>query len=235
MNGPIEDMPLPKSLLAHVVDGVDQPRMHGYDVQQDLARHYRFSELLFLALTGDLPDEDAARALDVALVFASPAFAGDASTHAAIVSRVCGPRASSVFSVAATATAEHVRTILDRHETILARLAIGALNGSAVKYAPRDAQEEQSVQRLRTALGAFCAKVPAIGYNIGLETAIIATLTACGLRNRDQLEVVLSSARMPAACAEALAWKPGDLRAYPMDLPSFLYQKDFERDSDADA
>lgn len=71
-----------------------------------------------------------------------------------------------------------------------------------------------------------CARVPAIGYDIRLDTAIIATLMACGLRSREHLEVVLVAARLPTACAEALAWKPGDLRVYPMDLPSFRYEGD---------
>jgi hypothetical protein len=222
--GPIEDKALPSRLRAHVITNEPAPRVHGYDVQRDLACHYRLTDMLHLALTGDLPDEATARALDVVLAFVAPVSAAEASTHAAVVARVCGPRVASVVAVAAIALAEQARTLLDEHEHILPRLAIGSLNGSAAAFAPRSDDDRAAVERLRTALGPFRARVPAIGYDIRLDTAIIATLMACGLRSREQLEVAIATARLPLACAEALAWKPGDLRAYPMDLPRFVYE-----------
>lgn len=223
-SGPIEDKALPSRLNAHVVTTGPSPHVHGYDVHGDLARHYRLGDMLYLSLTGDLPDDATSRAFDVALAFAAPVTAAHASTHAAIVARVCGPRMASVVAVAAIALAEQVRTMLDEHERILPRLMIGSLNGSAAAFAPRDADERAAVECLRVALGRFCERVPAIGYDIRLDTAIIATLLGCGLRTREQIEVAISTARLPLACAEALEWKPGDLRGYPMDLPRFVYE-----------
>ena len=216
--GPIEDKALPPTLQARVVATGPRPRIHGYDVHGDVARHYGFVDALLLALTGDLPDDAVSRAFGVAMTFASAVTVAEGPSHAAVVARVCGPRAASVVAVAAMGLAEQARALLDRHEVILPKLAIGSLNGSAAKFAARDDDERAAVERLREALGTFASRVPAIGYDVALDTALIATLMACGLRSREKLEVAFTVARLGTACAEALTWQPGDLRGYPMDV-----------------
>jgi len=221
--GPIEDKELPQKLEARVVTQDAAPQVHGYDVHEDLARHYGFADLVLLGLTGELPSAETSRAFEVALTFAAPVSVAEAPAHAAVVARVCGPRVASVVGVAALGLAEQAREILDRHDHLLPKLAIGSLNGSAQKVAPKSAEERAAVERFRAALGSFCARVPTIGYDVGLDTAILATLIACGLTSRERLEVALTCARLPLVCAEALTWKPGDLRRYPMNLPRFVY------------
>lgn len=222
--GPIERQPWPARLTAHVVEPGPAPRLHGFDVQGDLARHYSPSDVMLVALTGETPSADVSRAFGVALAFASPVSVAEAPAHAAALARICGARTAGVAGVAAVALAEQARALMDDHEPVLARLVIGSLNGMASRYAARDDEEREAVQRLRDVLGAFRARVPALGYDLRLETAILAVLLACGLRTRDQVEIAWTCARLPIACSEALAWKPGDLRAYPMDLPRFVYE-----------
>lgn len=222
--GPIERHVWPERLTAHAVSSGSEPRLHGFDVQTDLARHYTPIDVAFIALTGDAPSAEVSRALEVALTFLSPASIADAPVHAAALARICGARVAGIVGVAAVALAEQARTLFDEHEEVLPRLVTGSLNGMAARFAARDADEAEAVQRLRNALGPFCNRVPAIGYDLRLDTAILATLLACGLRTRDQLEVLFTQVRLPIACAEALAWKAADLRAYPMDLPQFVYE-----------
>ena len=224
VTGPIERQAWPERLTAHAVEPGPEPRLHGFDVQGDLARHYGASDLMLIALTGEAPTAEISRALGIALAFAAPVSIAEAPAHAGALARICGARIAGVVGVTAVALAEQARATFDDHEPVLPRLLIGSLNGMAARYAARDADERAAVQRLRDALGRFGAYVPALGYDLRLDTAIIAVLLACGLRTREQLELAFTYARLPVACAEALAWKPGDLRAYPMDLPSFVYE-----------
>lgn len=223
-HGPIESQEWPATLAAHVVEPGTSPRIHGYDVQNDLARHYSPTDIAFLALTSDLPvDAETSRALEVAMTFLAPASVAEPPAHAASLAQICGARPAGVVSVAAVALAEQARVLYDEHAAIIPRLVIGSLNGSAKTVASRDDEERAAVQRLRVALGSFTRRVPSLGYDLRLDTAILAVLLACGIRTREQVEVVVTLARLPAACAEAFGWKPGDLRAYPMDLPRFEY------------
>jgi hypothetical protein len=223
--GPIEEQRWPERLKARVTMPGAQPHVQGFDVQRDLARHYSFAEVVLVALTGDAPTSDVGRAFDIALTFVCPASVAEAPAHAAALARICGARTAGLVGVAATALAEQARVMFDEHQSVLPRLIVGSLNGMATQFQSRDAAEREAVQRLRNVLGAFCMRVPAIAYDLRLETAIIAVLLACGLRTRDQIEVAITMARLPVACAEALTWTPGDLRAYPMDLPAFVYEE----------
>src|SRR5690606_39981267 len=58
-------LPISPQLSARVAstDG----RIHGYDVVEDLSRHYSFAEQTYLALTGALPDAAQVRAFEWAL------------------------------------------------------------------------------------------------------------------------------------------------------------------------
>lgn len=224
-SAPIEAQQWPQTLSAHVVEPGSAPRIHGFDVQADLARHYGASDIAFVALTGDLPiDAATSRALEVAIAFLAPASIADPPAHAGALARICGARIAGVLAVTAVALAEQARVLYEAHEAVIPRLLIGSLNGMAASFAARDDQERAAVQRLRDALGPFCARVPALGFDLRVDTAIFAVLLACGLRTREQLEVIVTCARLPVACAEALAWTPGDLRAYPMDMPRFEYE-----------
>lgn len=221
--GPIEDRVWPEKIAARVVEPGANPRLHGYDVRSDLAHHYGFVDVVLLALTGEL-DPARARAFEIALTFASPASVREAPGHAAMLARLCGARPAGVVSVAATGLAEQSRSILAEHEVILARLATGSLNGLAERFAARDEGERAAVVDLRAALGPLCALVPALGYDLRLDTALLAVFVACGLRDPERLELALTFARLPAACAEAFATPVGAFTSYPMNMPPFVYR-----------
>lgn len=88
--GPLEVSSFPEQLTARLVTPGERPRIGGYDVESDLARHYAFSDLLFLSLTGELPDARESAVLGVALGFLAPVSIAHASTHGASLARLCG-------------------------------------------------------------------------------------------------------------------------------------------------
>jgi len=221
--GPIEDRAWPEAVAARVVEPGARPRVQGYDVYGDAAKHYGFTTLALLGLTGEL-DAEAAEMFDVALRFASPASIAEAPTHAAMLARLCGARAAGVIGVAATGLAEQSRRVLEEHEPVIVRLATGYLNGMAARYAARTDEERAAVSDLRAALGPRCARVPALGYDLRFDTALLAVFVACGLRSAEQLELALTLARLPLACAEAFAGPVGAFASYPMNLPPFSYR-----------
>ena len=98
LDGPLDSgASFPARLTARVVTPGERPRVHGYDVEGDLALHYQPTDLLFLLLMGELPTPAVSRAFSVVLMFLAPVSVAHASTHAAVVGRLCGAPASSEF------------------------------------------------------------------------------------------------------------------------------------------
>lgn len=225
--GLFDDNPWPEKLTARVVTPGGRPRVHGYDVEGDLARHYRFTDLLLLTLTGELPSGHASALFDVALQFASTIAVNEAPAHAAVLSRMCGGDAAAVSATTAIALAEQARFELARLGSWLAWLAAGGVAIPAEACA-RDDADRESVRRLRNAAGPLVSHVRALreDTDIGREAAIVACLHACGLHRADQIERALVTARLPLAVAEGMAASVGDFRNYPANLPRTEYVED---------
>jgi hypothetical protein len=223
-NGPLDDAEWPDKLTARVVTSAPSPRLHGYDVEDDLARHYSFAETVLLALTGKLPSADEARAFDVALQFAAPAPAQEAPTHAAIIARLCVASTSQIQGAAAIALAEQARVLLAEHAAWLEMLA-GKLAEAPAAFRATSQAERDSVDRLRRALRGTVT-VPALLHDIGRAPALIATLLACGLKSAEVIECALVLAKLPVAMAEALATPAGSHRQYPVQLPVIAYTQE---------
>jgi hypothetical protein len=224
LEGPLESASFPETLTARVVTPGGLPRIHGYDVEEDLARHYGPTDVLFLSLTGELPTAAAAAALNVALTFVAPVSVAHASTHAAVLARLCGSTVSSVIGIAAIALAEQARVLLDEHLELLAWLATPGSELPPLHRA-RDAADSASVHRLRLALEPTGLRVPELALGPSRNAAVLLVLAACGLRRREQLECAIVSARLPAAFAEALATKVVDFAHYPINLPRYRYEE----------
>jgi hypothetical protein len=222
--GPLDDVEWPEKLTARVVTPGASPRLHGYDVEGDLARHYSFTETLLLTLTGKLPSTDEARAFDVALQFAAPASAQDAPTHAAILARMCVASTSQILGAAAIALGEQARVLVAEHAAWLEMLGGRIAEVPAAYRATSDADRE-SVDRLRRALLGK-VDVPALWHDVGRVPALLAALHACGLRTAEVLECALVTARLPVAMAEALATPAGSYRQYPLQLPTIAYAEE---------
>lgn len=215
--GPLESRPFPPVLEAHAVDEREPfaPRIHGYDVEGDLARHYRFTDAVYLALTGELPTEDQGRAFEVTLVHALPIGAGVAPTHAAILAAYCGAPPSGLLSTAAGTLAEGVAEAIERV------LAGGPLPAEACATSD---EEHASVARLRQALEGLL-EVPLLAQSPRREIALVAALHACGLRTAPTLAAALTLARLPAVVAETARRNTTNfVREYPVNQPPFVYE-----------
>jgi Citrate synthase, C-terminal domain len=220
--GPLDDAPWPDKLMARVVTPGPRPAIHGYDVEADLAAHYSFAETVLLALTGELPSPERARAFEIALQFLAPSPVNEAPTHAAVVARMCNVMTSAVVGTAAIALAEQARAAVDAHASWIGRLD-SSEPGALDAWAPSDDEERRSVRRLRQALDASGATVPRLECDIGRLAALIATLHFAGLKRADQLQAAFVLARLPSTLAEALATPAHSFRDYPVDLPPVRY------------
>jgi hypothetical protein len=229
-DGPVESGPWPATLEARVITPGDEPRVHGYDVETDLAAHYSFAEITLLTLTGELPTAVQADAFGVALAFLAPLSVAHAPTHAAVLARICGTRFSSVAAIAAVTLAERARAILDEHTPLLEwldRLQNGSKEAPHGSFRARTGSERASVARLQKVLGTRDIRIPAITAENDLARmpALLATLHFAGLVQREQLEVTLNLASFACAVTEARTRDVASFREYPMNVPRFVYEE----------
>ena len=72
--GALDDAAWSEHLLARAIDaGASDDRLHGYSVLDDVSHHYPFSDLIYLALVGELPDPRRSSLFALALFsFATP-------------------------------------------------------------------------------------------------------------------------------------------------------------------
>lgn len=108
--GPFDREPWPDKLVANVVSPGATPRLHGYDVAGDLARHYGIADVAWLALRGELPSDDERAAFETALVLLSPTHIGQAPAHAAFLAQLIGALPAATVAVAAVGLGELARS-----------------------------------------------------------------------------------------------------------------------------
>jgi hypothetical protein len=220
--GPVEAFAFPKRLRAHVVEPGPRPRVHGYDVHGDLTAHYSFAELVLLAESGELPDEEKGRCFETALCFAFPSGVNEAPGHSALLARLCGATDASVHAVAGVGLAEQAAFSVRTHEPWLAWLD-SPTDPMPSGVQARTEDELRAVERLAVLCGGPMPWPSTVCPT--LEAAILAILYArCGLTSRSSLVTVLMIARLGTVAAEAFAVRPGSFRDYPMDLPRFVYR-----------
>jgi hypothetical protein len=222
--GPLDDAPWPDKLTARVVTPGSRPAIHGYDVEEDLARHYSFAETVLLALTGEIPTPEQGCAFEVVLQFAAPAPVNEAPTHAAVLARICAGTTSSIQGTAAIALAEQARVVVEEHRGWIEALS-GAIASVPPEHRAASEDERASVDRLRRALRGS-VDVPALAHDVNRSAAVVASLHACGLRAAEQVECALLLAKLPVAMAEALATPAGSYRDYPLLVPPIAYAED---------
>jgi len=219
--GALDDTPWPEQLSARVVDA--QPhddRLHGYAMMGDVARHYRFTDSLYLALTGELPDPTQSDLFDLALcAFASP-HVGESPLHLAVLVRVSAGPLSSALATGLIAACDQARAIVTRHAAWLTWLDKGS---GEVSPEYRSDPPSPWVAALREALAARGHTDALVRAELTKDAARLALLHASGLRSTDQMEAAIVSARVGAIAAEAMATGPQDLGAYPVKVPPFHY------------
>jgi hypothetical protein len=220
--GPIEDHPGPSKLPARVVTPGSQPRIQGYDLQEDLVRHYSAAEIHLLTLTGEPPSSEVGRAFEVALAFLAATTVAEAPAHAAGLAQLCGSPASGTLSAGALTLAQQAEQAFEHLDVLRAWLRDGQTDIPS-ELTSEDPAEARAVSRFRRALPERFAAMPMLSGRPRLREAITAVLLGCGLRHLHQLMTVWILARLPAVSAEAFGVEPGRLDCYPMHLPPFHY------------
>jgi hypothetical protein len=223
-SGPLEAGQFPDKLTARVVTAAASPRVHGYDVESDLAHHYGATELVLLSLTGELPTEPERAAFEVAWLFLAPVSVAHAGPHASVLARLCGATTSSIVGVAAIGLAEQARALLAEHGELLRNLRLGAVT-LPERYRSSAPEEREAVERLRRALQRTGLSVPALQQSLTRDAALLSVLFACGLRQPEQLQAIIVLARMPCALAEGFAERATNFGQYPVNLPGFAYEE----------
>lgn len=221
--GPLEARSFPDVLTARVVTPGYRPLLHGYDVESDLALGYGPTELMVLALTGELPDATQVAALKVLLVFLAPLSVAHAPTHAAVLARLSGADPSAIISVASIALAEQSKQILEDHRGLLQWLKQPS-DELPAEFRTEDSEERAAVERLTVALRQATLKYPILDQRPTLMAALLAALFACGMSERHQLEALLVWARLPVVASEAFAEIATNFKQYPINLPRFRYE-----------
>lgn len=222
-SGPLEAGQFPEKLTAHVVTPGRSPRVHGYDVESDLAQHYGACDLVLLSLTGELPLAPVRAAFEVAWLFLAPISVAHAGAHASVLARLCGATASATVGVAAIGLAEQARLLLAEHDELLHSLRAGA--ALPERYQSSVTEEREGVERLRLALRRTGLNVPTLQQSPTRNAALLSVLFACGLRLPEQQEAVVTLARIPCALAEGFAERATNFSNYPINLPPFVYQE----------
>lgn len=220
--GPFEEGSWPDRLRASAVAPGPPPRLYGYDIERDLARHYGLAEVMLLALTGTAPDEATGKAFEIALIFASACPINEAPTHGAALSRVMGAPVANALQAGCVIGCEAAHKTVADHQELLAWLAgdrVEPLPDGARATTPRDTEGAEALRRA-LATAATSAAPP---EGASRAAAIICVLWACGLRSDDALVAALSWAKVVSIAAEAVANRRGELTNLPNRLPDFRY------------
>jgi hypothetical protein len=223
-SGPLESGEFPEQLTARVITPGAKPRVHGYDVEGDLARHYGATDLVLLSLTGELPSDAARAAFEVAWLFLAPVSVAHSGPHATVLARLCGATTSSMLGVAAIGLAEQARELVTEHEELFSCLRSKA-QLLPTRYQSQEPAARASVERLQRALFGSGLVVPVLKQSPTRDAALLSVLFACGLKRATQLQAAIVLARLPSALSEGFAERATNFGNYPINLPPFVYEE----------
>ena len=222
LTGPIEDQTWATQLQSHVVTPEASPRIHGYDVEGDLAKHYSFADTMMLCVLGEIPSDSKRRAIEIAMQFLAPMSIAHAPTHAGMLTRLCGATTSASFAAGAFLLGEDARTIVEAHASWISWLRTSA--GSPDSFTPNNDADRASVVRLGHAIAETGVVVRGLDLKVTKLAAILAVFVACGATTPGQLELFLILGRLACVGAEVLATTPTQFRTYPINLPPFRFE-----------
>jgi len=185
----------------------------------DVARHYAYSDVIYLAIVGELPEQRAARLFHLALCSLATPSVAEAPTHVAVLSRACGGAIGSALAAALITSTEQARFLLAQHASLLEWFA----DTSRPLPAVATSSEADAIRVLVDAVAALEIDCPQLRPTMTRDAARLALLYAAGLRNSDQMEAAIVSASVAGIAAEALLASPRDLPLYPVTLPPFHY------------
>jgi len=218
--GPIEDGTWPTTLTAHVVDASAHPRIHGFAVADDLARHYAATDVTCLAYAGELPSDVQRRLCDLALVLLAPADVGSAPAHAGVLARVLAAGDANVVGIAAMLAAEAASAEVRGHSAWL-KWCAAPQGPPPAEFLVTDGDETAAT--VVAELGTFVAGVS--DHRATPVATAFALLHACGLGATLRLVALVVQARLPCMIAEAERHTPRHLQSYPIQAPPFDYDE----------
>jgi hypothetical protein len=214
--------PWGKQLCARATEsGASDDRIHGYALLGDLAKHYHYSDLVYLALLGELPDDVSSRLFRLALYAFASVSVGEACCHAAVLSRVTAAPPVSAIGVGIVAAAGEVRSLIERHASLLMWLDDGAHGTS-----PFHGEPNEWVVTLCEAVKAIDPGARLPQPEMTREAACITLLVVAGVRDPERISAAILAAKLCGLMAETLATGPGDFSAYPVQVPAFHYVED---------
>jgi hypothetical protein len=159
-----------------------------------------------------------------ASTFLAPVSVAHASTHAAVVARLCGATTSTTIGTAAIGLAEQARALLDEHDDLL-RWLRKPTDELPLPFRAKAIEDRDSVERLRGLLTKRGLTLRSLDLGPTRMAALIMLLHAAGLRRRERIEAAIVLSRMPTVIAEALAERSTNFGNYPMNLPRFSYEE----------
>ena len=224
--GPFDRETWPERLTARVVSPGPDPRIHGYAVAADLARHVGIAEVAWLTMRGELPTPEQRAGFETAIVLLAPIHVGQAPTHAALLSRIAGALPSATVAIGAVGLGELARTERDELAPWLAWLDApdGDVPACARDHAPSaDAIAAQAWLDGQMQVW-FQRGLPPVPLTRGACARAI--LHRLGLRGALVLDALATWARLLAVTAEAAFARAGAIRSYPARLPDFQYVDD---------
>lgn len=225
--GLFDRMSFPERLRGHVVDPGAEPRIHGYAVRSDLARHASFLDLGWLSLTGNLPSPSEREALTLALTWMSPLHVGQGPVHAAVLARIAGAPAEVVPAVAVAAlgqwVAEERTGFVPLFDWLDGTLADPPPN--AVNRAPTDEDRALHAELAAATERWFGTPLPHDPV-LTRVAAAYAVLHRLGVSDDLRIQAFATWARLPVILAEACYARPGAVTSYPARLPNYRYRED---------
>ena len=220
--GVLDDTVWPEKLVARaVLPGESDDRLHGYAVLGDVALHYRYSDLIYLAVVGELPDDRASRLFHFGLCAFATVAVNEAPAHVGVLSRICGGSLASAIGAATIAAADQAHHIVEGHRDLLAWL-VRPEDPPPATFRTADPYHHAWVRSLRDAL----PDVSSLHPEMTRDAARLALLFEAGLHTTDQLEAAIVTSRVSGLVAESLLATPADLARYPVKLPAFHYVED---------
>ena len=219
--GALDDTPWPTTLRAHAVDrAADDDRLHGYAALGDLARHYSFSDTIYLALVGDLPDERASRLFQVACHACCTISVAEAPAHIAVLARLSGAQLGAAVSAGLVAAADRADQLVASHAGLLAWLD-APTEALAAEFVDETARPWTS-----TLLAAIGTDTTSVRPEMSRVAATLALFHSAGLRSAEAIAAAMIAAASSSIAAESLATGPADLGKYPVKMPEFRYVED---------
>jgi hypothetical protein len=224
--GPFDREAWPACLTARVVSPGPAPRIHGYAVVDDLARHAGAAEVAWLTLRGELPTASERAAFEVAIALLAPVHIGQAPAHAAFLARISGAPTDATVAIGAIGLAE-----LARHERIALEPWWAWLDGAGADEVPACARADADAPAPSAWLDAQLRGW--FGEGRGLPAAPLhrlagahALLHRLGLRDPLVRDAIAVWARLFAVVAEAAHAGVGAVRTYPARVPDYQYVDD---------